>query len=223
MTATQPFSNRNRALLILLGVLLLQMSVPSADRDSLSLSASFYTPEEVRYNFWQPVKQIFASTAERTADLRASLLPALPAARTFKIVSVTSKKATSSKIWPVKGAISSAFGMRRHPVTQRRSFHNGIDIKAHKGTSIISPADGIVVCAAHAGLLGRLVKVRTGDGKTLYFGHMNQIKCVKGQRVKRGTLLGTVGRSGRATGPHLHFSVLAGGRYIDPTKYLAAR
>ncbi|OGK12515.1 MAG: hypothetical protein A2W80_19105 [Candidatus Riflebacteria bacterium GWC2_50_8] len=222
MTATQPFTNRSRALLIILALLLLQISVPHTGSDALCLSASFYTPEDAVYNFWQPMKQLFAATAEQTACLKVSLLPKMPA-RTFKIVSVTSKKTTSSKLWPVKGAISSAFGMRRHPVTKKRSFHNGIDIKAHKGTSILSPADGVVVCAAHAGLIGRLVKVRTSDGKTLYFGHMNQIKCVKGQRVKRGTLLGTVGRSGRATGPHLHFSVLTGGRYIDPIKYLAAR
>lgn len=222
MTSTQPFTNRSRALLIILALLLLQISVPRTDSEALCLTASFYTPEDAGYNFWQPMKQLFAATEEKTACLKVSLLPKMPT-RTFKIVSVTSTKTTSSRIWPVKGAISSAFGMRRHPVTKRRSFHNGIDIKARKGTSIISPADGVVVCAAHAGLIGRLVKVRTSDGKTLYFGHMNQIKCVKGQRVKRGTLLGTVGRSGRATGPHLHFSVLTGGRYIDPIKYLAAR
>ncbi|EKD82998.1 MAG: peptidase M23 [uncultured bacterium] len=222
MTETQPFTNRGRALLIIVALLLLQLSVPGTDSDTLSLSASFYSPEASTFNFWQPLKTLFAATADKTANLKVAMLPKLPT-RTFKIVSVTSTKASSGKIWPVKGAISSAFGMRRHPVTRRRSFHNGIDIKARTGTNIICPADGIVVCAAHAGLIGRLVKVRTGDGKTLYFGHMSKIKCAKGQRVKRGTLLGTVGRSGRATGPHLHFSVLSGGRYINPMKYLAAR
>jgi murein DD-endopeptidase MepM/ murein hydrolase activator NlpD len=113
--------------------------------------------------------------------------------------------------------------MRRHPVTKKRSFHNGIDIKAKKGTNIVCPTDGVVVSAGYAGLLGRLVKIRTADGKVLYFGHMHKIKCSKGQRVKRGSVIGTVGRSGRATGPHLHFSVRSSGQYMDPMKYLAAR
>jgi len=220
---SRAFSNRCRALLIFLALVLLQMSVPRNEISAFDLTASFYKPAEEVLNLWQPIKQLFAATRAKACSIRAQLPEKLPT-RTFKIVSVSSKHAaTSSRIWPVKGSISSAFGMRRHPVTKRRSFHNGIDIRARKGTSIVSPADGIVVSAGHAGLLGRLVKVRTGDGKTLYFGHMHQIKCIKGQRVKRGSVVGTVGRSGRATGPHLHFSVLSGGRYLDPVKYLAAK
>ncbi len=215
------FTNRCRAILILLALVLLQISVPHSESSALHLSAAFYQPAEESCNFWKPFKQIFTVTSARVSDIKAKL----PApAKTYKIVSVSSNRVVStSKVWPVKGSISSGFGMRRHPVTKRRSFHNGIDIRARKGTNIVCPADGTVVCAGHAGLLGRLVKVKTGDGKTLYFGHMHQIKCSKGQRVKRGTVLGTVGRSGRATGPHLHFSVLAGGRYLDPTRYLAAK
>ena len=222
MTATEikPLSNRSRALIILLALVLLQLTVPKTDSEALQLSASFYAPVEEIVNFWLPVRQVMASAVEQAADLKTRLQPA---ARSYKIVSVSSKKAGTSREWPVKGAISSAFGMRRHPVTRRNSFHNGIDIKAHKGTQITCPTDGIVVCAGHAGLLGRLVKVRTGDGKMLDFGHMDKIKCAKGQRVKRGNVIGTVGRSGRATGPHLHFSVLSGGRYMNPIKYLSAR
>ncbi len=220
---SKAFTNSSRAVLILLALLLLQISAPRNEISAFDLTASFYKPAEEVLNLWQPIKKFFSATRAKTSSILAQLPEKLPA-RTFRIVSVSSKHAvTASKIWPVKGSISSAFGMRRHPVTKRRSFHNGIDIRARKGTSIVCPADGIVVSAGHAGLLGRLVKVRTGDGKTLYFGHMHQIKCLKGQRVKRGSVVGTVGRSGRATGPHLHFSVLSGGRYLDPVKYLAAK
>ncbi len=217
------FTNRSRAVLILLALLLLQISVPQSESSALHLSAAFYKPAEDSFNFWKPLKQVFATASARVSAFQPKVPGQVPA-KTFKIVTVSSNKVfATNRIWPVKGTISSAFGMRHHPVTKRRSFHNGIDIRAKKGTSIVSPADGIVVCAGHAGLLGRLVKVKTGDGKTLYFGHMHQIKCVKGQRIKRGAVVGTVGRSGRATGPHLHFSVLAGGRYLDPLKYLSAR
>lgn len=219
----QALGNRSRAVLIILALLLLQLSAPGSESEALSLSALFYTPVEETVNFWAPLKSLMAATNKHALEFTASLPTEIPA-KTYKIVSVTSKKTVSvDRIWPVKGGISSAFGMRRHPVTQRRSFHNGIDIRARQGTNIVCPTDGIVVCAGRAGLLGRLVKVRTPDGKTLYFGHMHKIKCVKGQKVKQGTVVGTVGRSGRATGPHLHFSVLANGRYMDPIKYLAAK
>ncbi len=142
--------------------------------------------------------------------------------RSFRIVSINSKHSATKHNWPVKGAISSGFGMRRHPVTRRNSFHNGIDIKARQGTSINSPAEGVVVSAGRAGLMGRMVKLRTRAGKILYFGHLHKIKCKKGDQIKRGQLLGTVGSSGRATGPHLHFSVVSAGRFINPLKYLSA-
>ncbi|PKL47819.1 MAG: hypothetical protein CVV42_11800 [Candidatus Riflebacteria bacterium HGW-Riflebacteria-2] len=220
---SQAFSNRSRALLILLALFLLQFISPRNECTAFNLSASFYKPVAENFNFWQPLKQLFAAADSKISDIRAGLPSNLPT-KTYRIVSVSSKKVTSaSKLWPVKGSISSAFGMRRHPVTKKRSFHNGVDIRAGQGTSIVCPSDGVVVSAGHAGLLGRLVKVKTGDGKILYFGHMHKIKCIKGQRVKRGAVVGTVGRSGRATGPHLHFSVLAGGRYLDPLKYLSAK
>jgi len=207
----------------MLALVLLQLGAPKNENSAFNLSAAFYQPVEERINFWQPLKQVFAAAGKSASEIRAAMPAKLPP-KTFKVVSVSSKKVMpASKTWPVRGSISSAFGMRRHPVTKKRSFHNGIDIRAKIGTSIVCPADGIVVSAGHAGLLGRLVKVRTGDGKTLYFGHMHKIKCVKGQRVKRGTIVGTVGRSGRATGPHLHFSVLSSGRYLDPTKYLSTK
>ncbi|MBU1106320.1 MAG: M23 family metallopeptidase [Candidatus Riflebacteria bacterium] len=222
MTASEikPLTNRSRALIILLALVLLQLIVPVNDSEALELSASFYAPVKENFNFWLPARQLLANAVERAEDLRTRLQPV---SRTYKIVSVTSKKIVASKDWPVKGAISSAFGMRRHPVTKRNSFHNGIDIKARLGTNIVCPTDGIVVCAAYAGLLGRLVKIRTGDGKMLYFGHMHKLKCIKGQRVKRGNIIGTVGSSGRATGPHLHFSVFSGRHYINPIKYLSAQ
>jgi murein DD-endopeptidase MepM/ murein hydrolase activator NlpD len=113
--------------------------------------------------------------------------------------------------------------MRRHPVTTRRSFHNGIDIKAKRGTVIRAPEDGLVVSAGRAGLLGRMVKIKTAKGAYLYFGHMHRIKCKRGQKVSRGQVIGTVGSSGRATGPHLHFSVKLSGKYVNPMKYLPRR
>lgn len=220
-----------RLLLILTGLVLLQMNVPVQTRSDMVLSADFsyfqYSGPSA-YQFGSTFVSAAAAEFTRAAAVGKEMIAALSEEitrpekiKSFKIVKIASVRTVEPRSWPVKGLISSGFGMRRHPVTKRNSFHNGIDIKARQGTSILSPADGVVVSAGRAGLMGRTVKVRTRAGKTLYFGHMHKIKCRKGDVISKGQLLGTVGSSGRATGPHLHFSVVSEGKYINPIKYLS--
>lgn len=227
ISTRQPLSTGIRLALIGMALLMLQLNVPLPQpQSSLWIIADMpQTVQDEPVNLWLPVKNLMAMAKEKWSTTKAAFTPSPEfAARTFKIVKVDSKRIGADKAfpWPVKGSISSAFGMRRHPVTKKNSFHNGVDIKARQGTGIYCPTDGVVVSAGHAGLLGRLVKVKTNLGRILYFGHMHRIKCVKGQKVKRGSLIGTVGSSGRATGPHLHFSVVSGGKYLNPLKYLSA-
>jgi murein DD-endopeptidase MepM/ murein hydrolase activator NlpD len=68
-----------------------------------------------------------------------------------------------------------------------------------------------------------MVKIKTYSGKYLYFGHLQKISCKKGDKIKSGQVIGTVGASGRATGPHLHFSIKCSGKYLNPSKYLSHR
>jgi murein DD-endopeptidase MepM/ murein hydrolase activator NlpD len=225
ISAISHLKNSSRAILIVLSLLLLQLNVPLPSGDmAFTTSADLSLPPDQPFNFWQPVRNSLAA-AHASLQQMAEGLAAFPGSnRTFKIVKIESIRRDLVHLqgpqWPVKGSISSPFGMRRHPVTRKHSFHNGIDIRARQGTGISCPADGVVVSAGYAGLYGRLVKVRTSSGKTLYFGHMHRIKCKSGQKVKKGTIIGTVGSSGRATGPHLHFSVAAAGKYLNPLKYL---
>ncbi|MDD3147730.1 MAG: M23 family metallopeptidase [Candidatus Riflebacteria bacterium] len=224
----KPLSLSVRFFLILAGLILLQWNVPVQSCNSLQICADFRLPEQQRFHFYGSCKEMLAtaktgfSSFFQTALMSVAVNENKSKPKSFKIVSIKSTHSAARNSWPVKGAISSGYGMRRHPVTHRNSFHNGIDIKAKQGTSILSPAEGVVVCAARAGLMGRMVKIKTRAGKTLYFGHMHRIKCKKGDRVKPGQIIGTVGSSGRATGPHLHFSVVSAGRYINPLTYLSA-
>ncbi len=221
----QPLNTGIRIALIVLSLFLLQVNVPVAQlSSSIWISADLPSPKPELINVWLPAKSFLASARSDLHLLQTVLKPRqLSASRSFKIVKIESKRIDhNDAVWPVKGSISSPFGMRRHPVTKRNSFHSGIDIRARQGTGIVCPADGVVVSAGHAGLLGRLVKIKTTSGKILYFGHMHRIKCLKGQKVKRGNVIGTVGSSGRATGPHLHFSVVASGKYLNPIRYLSA-
>ena len=221
-----------RFLLILTGLIMLNFNTPVQSNSDISLNADFTFIQQSGPGIFQLGRILVATVSAKASIYQSDLLSRLQKAgllkesdkdgRSFRIVSVSSRHAASKQNWPVKGAISSGFGMRRHPVTRRNSFHNGIDIKARQGTSINSPAEGVVVSAGRAGLMGRMVKVKTRTGKILYFGHLHKIKCKKGDQIKRGQLLGTVGSSGRATGPHLHFSVVSAGRFINPLKYLSA-
>lgn len=219
-----------RLTIIISAWLILQFNVPVVKNYCFWLSADCtFHPISSKFNFWQALKQAYAVTDKKLKKLATYCQSFAEAqnqarfAKSFKIVKIENRRtvvSTQKFSWPVKGLISSGFGMRYHPVTYVRSFHNGIDIKAKRGTKIIAPTDGIVISAGRSGYLGRMVKIKTYDGKFLYFGHLQKISCKKGQQITRGQIIGTVGSSGRATGPHLHFSVKVNRKYVNPLNYL---
>jgi len=112
-------------------------------------------------------------------------------------------------ILPVTGGkFSSPFGYRKHPVTQKHSFHRGQDIKVKSGTPVYATADGKVIAARWDGNLGLYVKLDHGNGFHTLYGHLRRIGVDEGQRVKRGDSLGESGNSGSfTTSPHLHYEV----------------
>lgn len=213
---------------ILAFVALVLLNLSSIPPQSLSWHANASLHRHDRLEFWPQAKSLLVSLKQKYSNKLGAVTQLAQAhyeelsLKSFKIVKVESRRIESSFIWPVTGRITSGFGMRNHPITRVRSFHNGVDIRARRGTEILSPVEGTVITASHAGLLGRLVRIRTNDGLILYMGHMQKIKCVKGQQIKRGQVVGTIGSSGRATGPHLHFSVKSGGKYVNPMQYLSS-
>jgi|KBSSwiStaDraftv2_1062776.scaffolds.fasta_scaffold03336_4 murein DD-endopeptidase MepM/ murein hydrolase activator NlpD len=126
-------------------------------------------------------------------------------------------------IWPIHGWLSAGFGMRPDPFTGERDFHPGLDISADKGTPILATADGTVQLAAPSGDYGNLVIVNHGYGLTTRYGHLSKFAVWTGKQVKRGELLGYVGATGRATGPHLHYEILANGKLMNPMQLLAGK
>lgn len=126
---------------------------------------------------------------------------------------------------PKPGArISSPFGTRRYygRITSH-AFHNGIDFEGHTGDPIYAAADGVVNHADWYYNYGRTVKIsHTSHFETLY-AHMSRIApgIVPGTTVHKGDVIGYVGTTGRATGPHLHFSAIVDGRFVDPERYLS--
>jgi murein DD-endopeptidase MepM/ murein hydrolase activator NlpD len=128
--------------------------------------------------------------------------------------------ACTPSIRPTKGWISSEFGYRISPFTNRREFHKGLDIATRVGTPIIAPADGLVVLAEREGNFGNLITINHGYHLMTRYGHLHKFRVKKGDFVKRGQLIAEVGNTGRCTGPHLHYEVLLNGVPVNPLRYI---
>ena len=128
--------------------------------------------------------------------------------------------ASTPTIWPVKGWLTAGFGQRRSPFTGQRQMHEGVDIANTVGTPVIAPADGIVTYTGPLGGFGDVVSVDHGHKISTFYAHLQQHKVSQGQRVRRGDVIGSVGTTGRVTGPHLHYEIQVNDVSVDPTKYV---
>jgi murein DD-endopeptidase MepM/ murein hydrolase activator NlpD len=117
---------------------------------------------------------------------------------------------------PVAGRVSSGFGVRFHPILGRTRMHKGVDLAARYGAPIIAAADGRVEAAGWSGGYGRRVMIAHAGGIETLYGHMSRIAAAPGAMVRRGQVIGYVGASGLATGPHLHYEVHLNGRLVNP-------
>ncbi len=121
---------------------------------------------------------------------------------------------------PIKGWLTSGFGMRRDPFNGKRKLHEGLDIAARTGTAVYATADGIVSSIRTEPGYGKVVTVDHGYGYRTVYGHNSRYHVKVGQRVRRGDLIAAVGNTGRSTGPHVHYEVRLNGVPVNPRKYL---
>jgi len=128
--------------------------------------------------------------------------------------------AATPSIWPAHGWLTDSFGGRMDPFTGERGFHQGIDISADKGNPVYATADATVDSASYTGDYGNLVVLRHAFGLLTRYGHLSKFVVRSGQPVKRGDVIGYVGATGRATGSHLHYEILANGKLINPLQLL---
>ncbi len=170
-------------------------------------------------------------------QLDAGVIPALTAAedRTQELQEARDRLSTelaeeqrrleraASRHFPVDGAhrVSSAFGMRRHPVLGGMRMHHGLDLAARTGTPVVAAEPGRVVMAGSRGGYGLVVDIDHGGGVLTRYAHLNNIEVARGDQLVGGQRLGTVGATGTVTGPHLHFEVRMQGRSIDPAPWLS--
>ncbi|MCP9450705.1 MAG: M23 family metallopeptidase [Nitrospira sp.] len=132
----------------------------------------------------------------------------------------SSRWAATPSIWPVKGWVTSGFGPRISPFTEKLSWHDGLDIGAAPNAPVQATAQGRVILAAYDPKLGNIVKLDHGFGIETLYGHLAKSLVKEGQRVNRGDVVGLVGSTGLSTGPHLHYMVKVNGQTLDPRKYI---
>ncbi len=126
----------------------------------------------------------------------------------------------TSFILPTQGIISSSFGLRRFYNEQPRSPHSGLDIAADEGVEIIAPANGIVSVTGDYFFNGKTVLIDHGHGLVTMYCHMSRVDVAPGQAITMGDPIGAVGKTGRVTGPHLHWSVSLNNARVDPNLLL---
>ena len=124
-------------------------------------------------------------------------------------------------IWPTHGWLTSPMGYRTDPVNGESSdFHPGLDIAGERGQEVYATAAGKVTFAERHGSYGNLIVIDHGYGLETRYGHLQAFTVNKGDQVKRGDVIGHVGSTGRATGNHLHYEVLANGTLLNPLRLL---
>lgn len=121
---------------------------------------------------------------------------------------------------PINTRISSPFGKRSDPLNSKRAFHSGIDFRGNTGDKILSTGDGVVTKASYDKGYGYNIVLSHGKEYSTMYAHLSKQLVKKGDKVKRGQVIGLVGNSGRSTGSHLHYEVRRYGKAVNPKKFM---
>jgi murein DD-endopeptidase MepM/ murein hydrolase activator NlpD len=168
---------------------------------------------------------IFSSLAspEDTFGVLRDLLQGLESRLSYVRRDVERREALASStpsIWPAHGWLTGTFGGRSDPFTGEPGYHQGIDISTEKGNPVYATADGTVESSAYTGDYGNLIVLKHGFGLATRYGHLSGFAVRAGQHVARGDVIGYVGSTGRSTGAHLHYEILANGNPLNPLQLL---
>jgi len=139
-----------------------------------------------------------------------------PAQTTSPAASREDESQISDLHLPLQAPVSSSFGLRRDPFSHGIRFHKGLDLSAPEGMKVVTALPGKVISAGYQSGYGKAVLVQHTGGVQTRYGHLGSINVRAGDTVDAEAVLGTVGQTGRSTGPHLHFEVIRTGQAVDP-------
>ncbi|MDO4268525.1 MAG: peptidoglycan DD-metalloendopeptidase family protein [Eubacteriales bacterium] len=162
------------------------------------------------------IQQLEAEIKRREEEARKA---AEAAGKSYKTVNL----GDISFIWPCPSSsrITSGFDGRSSPTEGASSNHQGIDIGAGSGSAIVAAASGTVVVSTYSYSAGNYIMINHGGGVYTVYMHCSQLLASEGQEVKQGQTIAKVGSTGYSTGPHLHFGIRSGGRYVNPQAYVS--
>lgn len=160
--------------------------------------------------------------AKTSAEFQARRGPELARINAARGIKVSSDGWRQDFIWPLQGRISGRFGAQRIYNGTPGSYHSGLDIAMPTGTPFVAPADGVVVLAAKDAftLEGHLLMIDHGMGLNSAFLHCSELLVEEGQTVRQGQVIGKIGATGRASGPHLHWGMKWNAARVDPLSIL---
>ncbi len=168
------------------------------------LSSSFASPEDT----FGVLKSLLQGLENRLSSVRRN------------VERQEALAAATPSIWPTFGWLTGTFGGRPDPFTGEPAFHQGLDISTEKGREVYATANGTVESAQYTGDYGNFIVVRHDFGLATRYGHLSRFSVKPGASVQRGDVIGYVGSTGRSTGAHLHYEILANGKLINPLRLL---
>lgn len=180
---------------------------------------------------WEEVyRAVFAPGEETAAPIagrmegegnRGELLPCYSGNNTPSAACMTQRVLGFDFASPLTADVSSGFGIRTDPFTGREDFHYGMDLAAAEGVTVTAFADGTVRTVGDSTILGNYLIIDHANGYSTLYAHCSRITAAAEEEVALGDTVAEVGQSGSATGPHLHFELHRGSRYLNPVYYLA--
>lgn len=117
---------------------------------------------------------------------------------------------------PVDGVITSSYGTRSNPVNKKDEVHDGLDIAVALRTGVAAVKSGTVIETKKSASYGNMLIYETNDGYTVIYAHLEEVLAKAGQKIKQGEIVALSGNTGLSTGPHLHYTLISGGKKIDP-------
>jgi murein DD-endopeptidase MepM/ murein hydrolase activator NlpD len=202
-------------------------SIPTGDDE---IKIILYTVKDgdnlakIARDYKTSISQIVSHNALSNGNLKVGQQVKIPVTKRFyRVMQVTSRK-TPPRLrfhMPVAGHVTDGYGWRNHPVWRKRLFHAGVDIAACTGSPITAALPGQVVYAGWRSGYGKLIIIRHANGLSTRYGHCSSFTVRRGQMVRAGQMIGRVGSTGVATGPHLHFEIRRNGKTLNPHTLLA--
>ena len=138
------------------------------------------------------------------------------------IISISGfSQADCAKMPVEKGVLGSLYGYRIHPNTKTKKFHAGLDIRAKHGNAVYAAFDGVVLSTKKSSKgYGNTIKILHENGLVTLYAHLSSFTVKKGEIICKGKIIGKIGTTGNATGPHLHFEIIENEKKVNPLEYL---